>query len=233
MRAGRPASRPRLFSRCASSRLKQPRRRRVAAWLTGQSRCHNRAAMGKVVQFDGSDGKPRPSRGRRRKRGDKTALVLGGGGFTGGVYEIGALRALRPARRQPHRQRVRRLRRHQRRLVRGQHGRQRGHARGDDARPQQGAALADRGPHACEPCCARTTGASSSGLALMPLRVVGTLRHLAGNIGEISMVDVVDGARRGPPDRASTATGGWSSTWRRSSPTPTAPTTSASSSASC
>src|SRR5947199_231861 len=27
-------------------------------------------------------------------RPDKTALVLGGGGFTGGVYEIGALRAL-------------------------------------------------------------------------------------------------------------------------------------------
>src|SRR6202022_2651364 len=32
-------------------------------------------------------------RGRRPRR-DKTALVLGGGGFTGGVYEIGALRAL-------------------------------------------------------------------------------------------------------------------------------------------
>ncbi len=31
---------------------------------------------------------------RRRPRRDKTALVLGGGGFTGGVYEIGALRAL-------------------------------------------------------------------------------------------------------------------------------------------
>jgi predicted acylesterase/phospholipase RssA len=31
---------------------------------------------------------------RRRSRRDKTALVLGGGGFTGGVYEIGALRAL-------------------------------------------------------------------------------------------------------------------------------------------
>ena len=29
-----------------------------------------------------------------RKRPSKTALVLGGGGFTGGVYEIGALRAL-------------------------------------------------------------------------------------------------------------------------------------------
>jgi NTE family protein len=31
---------------------------------------------------------------RRRPRRHKTALVLGGGGFTGGVYEIGALRAL-------------------------------------------------------------------------------------------------------------------------------------------
>jgi NTE family protein len=31
---------------------------------------------------------------RRRPRRDKTALVLGGGGFTGGVYEIGALRAI-------------------------------------------------------------------------------------------------------------------------------------------
>jgi NTE family protein len=31
---------------------------------------------------------------RRAQRRDKTALVLGGGGFTGGVYEIGALRAL-------------------------------------------------------------------------------------------------------------------------------------------
>jgi NTE family protein len=33
------------------------------------------------------------ARGRRGRR-EKTALVLGGGGFTGGVYEIGALRAL-------------------------------------------------------------------------------------------------------------------------------------------
>lgn len=38
--------------------------------------------MGRVVKLE-------PSR-----RPEKTALVLGGGGFTGGVYEIGALRAL-------------------------------------------------------------------------------------------------------------------------------------------
>jgi predicted acylesterase/phospholipase RssA len=34
------------------------------------------------------------ARPRRRRSSSKTALVLGGGGFTGGVYEIGALRAL-------------------------------------------------------------------------------------------------------------------------------------------
>jgi predicted acylesterase/phospholipase RssA len=45
--------------------------------------------MGNVVELEGS-GRPR----RRRRRASKTALVLGGGGFTGGVYEIGALRAL-------------------------------------------------------------------------------------------------------------------------------------------
>ena len=55
--------------------------------------------MGKVVKLEaqrkGRGRRPRP-RGRtaRRRRRSKTALVLGGGGFTGGVYEIGALRAL-------------------------------------------------------------------------------------------------------------------------------------------
>jgi len=48
--------------------------------------------MGKVVKLE----KPAAGRsGRRTRRSQsKTALVLGGGGFTGGVYEIGALRAL-------------------------------------------------------------------------------------------------------------------------------------------
>jgi NTE family protein len=39
-------------------------------------------------------GRPGSIDRRQRPRRDKTALVLGGGGFTGGVYEIGALRAL-------------------------------------------------------------------------------------------------------------------------------------------
>jgi predicted acylesterase/phospholipase RssA len=48
--------------------------------------------MGNVVKLE----KPPAARGRARsrRRRSKTALVLGGGGFTGGVYEIGALRAL-------------------------------------------------------------------------------------------------------------------------------------------
>src|SRR5712675_2152038 len=45
--------------------------------------------MGKVVDIESQ-----PRRRRNRKKPSKTALVLGGGGFTGGVYEIGALRAL-------------------------------------------------------------------------------------------------------------------------------------------
>src|SRR3712207_4355890 len=51
--------------------------------------------MGKVVDLERKrGGKSRPQQARRRPRRSKTALVLGGGGFTGAVYEIGALRAL-------------------------------------------------------------------------------------------------------------------------------------------
>src|SRR4051812_3442558 len=42
--------------------------------------------MGNVVEMNAP--------ARRRRRQSRTALVLGGGGFTGGVYQIGALRAL-------------------------------------------------------------------------------------------------------------------------------------------
>jgi NTE family protein len=64
--------------------------------------------MGEVVNLKsagkggpGQRTRPKPKRSapaktssKRKPRADKTALVLGGGGFTGGVYEIGALRAL-------------------------------------------------------------------------------------------------------------------------------------------
>src|SRR5437764_6997795 len=51
--------------------------------------------MGKVVDLEaGKQRRTAAAKGKRRARHSKTALVLGGGGFTGGVYEIGALRAL-------------------------------------------------------------------------------------------------------------------------------------------
>ena len=52
--------------------------------------------MGKVVKLEtaGAERAAGSGQARRRRPRSKTALVLGGGGFTGGVYEIGALRAL-------------------------------------------------------------------------------------------------------------------------------------------
>src|SRR5436305_3524817 len=51
--------------------------------------------MGTVVRLEKpTKGKATRKPARRRPRRSKTALVLGGGGVTGGVYEIGALRAL-------------------------------------------------------------------------------------------------------------------------------------------
>jgi NTE family protein len=53
--------------------------------------------MGEVVRLQKPPEKDRKTVGkpaRRRRARSRTALVLGGGGFTGGVYEIGALRAL-------------------------------------------------------------------------------------------------------------------------------------------
>jgi NTE family protein len=57
--------------------------------------------MGEVVELEATPkakSGPRPKTSRKPAggggSGSKTALVLGGGGFTGGVYQIGALRAL-------------------------------------------------------------------------------------------------------------------------------------------
>src|SRR5271157_6297636 len=61
----------------------EPTQKRDAA---AKKRARRLAARG--VGRDGSVDR------RRRPRRHKTALVLGGRGFTGGVYEIGALRAM-------------------------------------------------------------------------------------------------------------------------------------------
>jgi predicted acylesterase/phospholipase RssA len=53
-----------------------------------------RGGLGSRTRSPSKRSAPAKTSRRRGSRRDKTALVLGGGGFTGGVYEIGALRAL-------------------------------------------------------------------------------------------------------------------------------------------
>ena len=63
------------------------------AVAAGEGAVYDCSTMGNVVKLDPAGGAgPRTAGGVARR--SKTALVLGGGGFTGGVYEIGALRAL-------------------------------------------------------------------------------------------------------------------------------------------
>ena len=161
--------------------------------------------MGKVVELDTPSTESRAGRAKRRRKRSKTALVLGGGGFTGGVYEIGALRALDLLA-------VNRtvnefdvyvgtsagvLRRRARR--------QRGHPRGDDAGPEPRPAsplrdidLGDAAAAQLPRLIAARRSASRSGWPALA-------RELVGHLGEISAVDVADRARRAACRTASTA----------------------------
>ena len=155
--------------------------------------------MGKVVQFDGPDRKPRGTRGiRRRGRGDKTALVLGGGGFTGGVYEMGALRAfdLLAVNRTVNEFDI---------YVGTSAGSFVASMVANGVTPEEMFRVLDKAlPSPIENPTLRTLlrpnyRGFAGRLALLPLRIAGTLRHLAGNLGEISMVDVVTGLAEGLP----------------------------------
>jgi len=155
--------------------------------------------MGKVVQFDGPDGRPRGPRGRRRlRRGEKTALVLGGGGFTGGVYEIGALRAfdLLAVNRTVNDFDV---------YVGTSAGSFVGSMVANGVTPEEMMRVLNKALPSpiADPSLRTLLRPNYAGLArrlaLIPLRIVGTLRNLAGNIGETSMVDVIMGLAEGLP----------------------------------
>jgi NTE family protein len=62
--------------------------------LEPTARARNRPAKGGARATGSTRAGASGVRRTRARRPSKTALVLGGGGFTGGVYEIGALRAL-------------------------------------------------------------------------------------------------------------------------------------------
>ena len=156
--------------------------------------------MGKVVPIDGGDGRPRPARPRRRprRRGDKTALVLGGGGFTGGVYEIGALRALDLLA-------VNTTVNEFDVYVGTSAGSFVASMTANGVTPEEMMRVLNKAlPSPIDDPKLRTLlrlnyKGLAGKLALMPLRAVGTMRHLAANIGEVSMVDLVMGLAEGLP----------------------------------
>ena len=159
--------------------------------------------MGKVVPIgDGAGGdsarrRPRMPR-RRRGKSDKTALVLGGGGFTGGVYEIGALRALDllAANTTVNDFDV---------YIGTSAGSFVASMTANGITPEEMMRVLNKAlpspiddpklRHLLRP----NYTAWASRMATMPLRVVGTLRHLANNVGEVSMVDLVMGLAEGLP----------------------------------
>jgi NTE family protein len=155
--------------------------------------------MGKVVPIEG-DRRPRAARVRRRLRNkaDKTALVLGGGGFTGGVYEIGALRALDLLA-------VNTTVNEFDVYVGTSAGSFVASMTANGITPEEMMRVLNKAlpspiadpklRHLLSPNYRAWAGR----LATMPLKVVGTLRHLASNIGEVSMVDVAMGVAEGLP----------------------------------
>jgi NTE family protein len=155
--------------------------------------------MGKVVQLDGPDGRPRGSKGRKRRgRADKTALVLGGGGFTGGVYEMGALRAfdLLAVNRTVNDFDI---------YVGTSAGAFVASMVSNGVTPEEMFRVLDKAlPSPIENASLRTLLRPNyrgfvSSMAALPLRVAATVRRLASNVGEISMVDLVMALAEGLP----------------------------------
>lgn len=156
--------------------------------------------MGNVVSLDGGKPRSRPGRSRRRarNRADKTALVLGGGGFTGGVYEIGALRALDLLA-------VNATVNDFDVYVGTSAGSFVASMTANGITPEEMMRVLNKAlpspiadpklRHLLSPNYRAWAGT----LAVLPLKAFGTLRHLARNIGEVSMVDVAMGIAEGLP----------------------------------
>jgi predicted acylesterase/phospholipase RssA len=154
--------------------------------------------MGKVVQFEGPDRRQRGPRARRRRRGSKTALVLGGGGFTGGVYEIGALRALDLLA-------VNQTVNDFDVYVGTSAGSFVGSMVANGVTPEEMMRVLNKGlPSAIPDPALRNLmrpnyRAFVTRMAVLPLRLVALARRLAANFGEVSMVDMAMGVADGMP----------------------------------
>jgi predicted acylesterase/phospholipase RssA len=125
-------------------------------------------------------------------------LVLGGGGFTGGVYEIGALRAfdLLAVNRTVNQFDI---------YVGTSAGSFVASMVANGVTPEEMMRVLNKAlPSPIDDPSLRTLlrpnyRGWAGKLALLPLRIAGTIRHVAGNVGEISMVDIVTGIAEGLP----------------------------------
>ena len=152
--------------------------------------------MGKVTSLENS--RSRSGRVGRRKQRGKTALVLGGGGITGGVYEIGALRAfdLLAVNKTVNEFDI---------YVGTSAGAFVASMISNGVTPEEMMRVLNKAlPSPIEDPSLGTLlrfnyGGLASSIAKLPLRVAGTLRHLAGNWGEISLVDLAAGLSEGLP----------------------------------
>lgn len=137
---------------------------------------------------------------RKRKRGkrDKAALVLGGGGITGGVYEIGALRAfdLLSVNRTVNEFDV---------YVGTSAGSFVASMLANGVTPEEMMRVINKAlPSEIDDPELKTLlkfnyGGLASSIAKLPLQMASVLRNLVGNVGEISLVDLATGLAEGLP----------------------------------
>lgn len=154
--------------------------------------------MGKGPGLNGT-ARTAARKARRRLRGEsKIALVLGGGGFTGGVYEIGALRAMDLLA-------VNRTVNDLDVYVGTSAGSfvasmvANGVTPGEMMRVLDNA-LPSQIPEPTLRNLLRLNYRAFAGhLAVLPLRMVGIARQMAANLGEVSMVDLAMGIAEGMP----------------------------------
>lgn len=160
--------------------------------------------MGDVVKLEKpteKGAKPAAKPRRRRPRRSRTALVLGGGGFTGGVYEIGALRALDLLA-------VNRTVNDFDVYVGTSAGAFVGSLVANGVTPEEMMRVVNE--HAPSPFRDVDRGhlmrpnylELAQSVALMPLRMVGIARSILGQFRELSLVDIVGEVAQGLPTGA-------------------------------
>jgi NTE family protein len=155
--------------------------------------------MGKDTADNGSRRSAAAERARRAlRRNSKTALVLGGGGFTGGVYEIGALRAfdLLAVNRTVNDFDI---------YVGTSAGSFVASMLANGVTPEEMMRVLNKALPSPIPdpklrnLLRPNYSAFARRAALLPLRIVGVARQLAMNLGETSMVDIATGIAEGLP----------------------------------